>query len=246
VERDFVQDLPGWCASKVDLRPADILKNQIARHEAWLKGEAEDTPFLHIGEFALLFEKWLFERYLRSPHARLGCTPLEAYRREYGTPIVLDERSLDILPMRAEKRLVRRNGLELFECSRWYWSEKLVGREGTYVEVRWDPRDLGKVWVYTEEGFLCEALNLELLNFHPALEQLRQYKRMKRLQREIVFAQLELMHHAADDLLRICTGRRSKPRPERRKSDLPNQPETEPIFTSLAARDAWAMEQSDG
>jgi putative transposase len=249
VERDLVQDLPGWCASKVDLRPADILKVQVARHQAWMKGESTDTPFLHIAEFALLFEKWLYENYLRSPHARLGCSPLEAYRQEYGTPLVLAERSLDILLMRAERRLVRRNGLELFERSRWYWSEKLAGREGTYVEVRWDPRDLSKVLLYTDEGFLCEVFNLQLSNFHPTLEQLRQYKRMKKLQRDLVFAQLELMHIAADELLAVGTGKSKKPRPDR-ALDLPSaQPlagTPEPVFTSQAAREAWFEERTDG
>ena len=47
--------------------------------------------------------------------------------------MVLDERNLDILLMRAERRLVRRNGLELFERNRWYWSEKLAGREGFLI-----------------------------------------------------------------------------------------------------------------
>ncbi|MCI0623709.1 MAG: Mu transposase C-terminal domain-containing protein, partial [Acidobacteria bacterium] len=167
VERDLVQELPGWCGSKLALRPVDILKDQVRQHQAWLKGEAEETPFLHISEFALLFERWLHEHYTRRPHARLGCSPLEAYRQDYGSPVVPDERTLDLLLLRAEKRLVRRNGLELFERNRWYWSEKLLGREGTYVEVRWDPRDLGKVLVDTEEGFLCEAFNLELSSFHP-------------------------------------------------------------------------------
>ncbi len=249
VERDLVQDLPGWCASKVDLRPADILKVQVARHQAWMKGETADTPFLHIAEFALLFEKWLHENYLSTPHARLGCSPLEAYRREYGTPMVLDERSLDILLMRAERRLVRRNGLELFERSRWYWSEKLAGREGTYVEVRWDPRDLSKILVYTEAGFLCEAFNLQLSNFHPTLEQLRQYKRMKKLQRDLVFAQLELMHMAADELLAVGTGKSKKPRLDRALDPSLAQPMTgtpEPVFTSQAAREAWFEERNDG
>ena len=58
------------------------------------------------------------------------------------------------------------------------WSQKLVGWEGSYVEVRWDPRQLGKVLVHTEEGFLCEAFNLELASSHPSPEQLRQYKRL--------------------------------------------------------------------
>ena len=248
VERDFIQELPGWCGSKLALRPVDILKDQIRRHQAWLKGEAEETPFLHIAEFALLFERWLYEHYLRRPHARLGCSPLEAYRQDYGTPVVPDERTLDLLLLRAEKRLVRRNGLELFERNRWYWSEKLLGREGTYVEVRWDPRDLGKVLVYTENGFLCEAFNLELSSFHPSLEQLRQYKRMKKLQREVALAQLEMMHLAAEGLTTMdlaLPGRRRQFRRAPRAALAPQAAGNgqERVFTSLAAREAWEAEQ---
>jgi len=247
VERDFVQELPGWCGSKLDLRPVDILKDQISRHQAWLKGEVEETPFLHVSEFALLFEKWLYRQYLRTPHSRLGHAPLEAYRQEYGTPVVPDERTLDLLLMRAEKRLVRRNGLELFERNRWYWSEKLVGHEGTYVQVRWDPRQLGKVLVYTDKGFLCEAFNLELASFHPNLEQLREYKRMKKLQRDITFAHLELMHLAAEGLSTLDL---IADRPRRRRAlgtgvDSTQQLGTHgpaPIFTSQAAREAWEAE----
>lgn len=247
VERDFVQDLPGWCASKVDLRPVDILKDQVVRHQMWLKGETENTPFLHIAEFALHFEKWLYERYLRSPHSRLGRSPLEAYRREYGAPMVLEERGLDILLMRAERRLIRRNGLELFERNRWYWSEKLVGREGTHVGVRWDPRDLSKVLVYTKEGFLCEAFNLELSNFHPTLEQMRQYKRMKKLQRDLIYSQMELMHLAADDLLYAATGQTGRRKARRvKETSSPEQHVVEPIFTSQGEREAWLAEQTNG
>ena len=248
VERDFVQELPGWCGSKLALRPVDILKEQIHQHQAWLKGDAEETPFLHIAEFALLFERWLYEHYLRRPHARLGCSPLEAYRQEYGTPVVPDERTLDLLLLRAEKRLVRRNGLELFERNRWYWSEKLLGREGTYVEVRWDPRDLGKVLVYTEKGLLCEAFNLELSSFHPSLEQLRQYKRMKKLQREVALTHLESMHLAADGLTTLDLVREGR---RRREVRFPRTETAQPagghgqerVFTSLAAREAWQAEQ---
>jgi len=248
LERDFVQELPGWCGSKLDLRPVDILKDQIRRHQAWLKGEVEETPFLHIFEFALLFERWLYRHYLRTPHSRLGHAPLEAYRREYGTPVVPDERTLDLLLMRAEKRLVRRNGLELFERNRWYWNEKLLGHEGTYVQVRWDPRHLGKVLVYTDKGFLCEAFNLELASFHPNLEQLREYKRMKKLQRDIAFAHLELMHLAAEGLstLDLVAGGSRRRRALLSKGDSTQQLGTcgpTPIFTSQAAREAWEAEQ---
>ncbi len=117
------------------------------------------------------------------------------------------------------------------------------------MEVRWDPRNLGKVLVYTEEGFLCEAFNLELASFHPSLEQLREYKRMKKLQREVALAHLELMHLAADGLTAldlVREGRRRRPVRSLRAEIAPRAGSSNgqgPIFTSQAARETWEAEQ---
>ena len=263
VERDLVQELPGWCAHNPQARPTDILKPLVRQHEAWLAGDRDGTPFLHIAEFALRFEDWVHERYLRTPHARLGCSPLEAYDREYGSPVVPSERALDILLMRAERRVIRRNGIEMFERGRWYWAEELAGREGTCVEVRWDPRDLGKVLVYSVGGLLCEAKNQELLGFHATREQFERYKRMQRVQREVVMAHLALMHMAASDisLLEVATrpqetrihGRkRLKGEVEALAAESPialtgftgtSGTSAKPIFTSRAAKEAWERQQ---
>jgi len=258
VERDLIQELPGWCGNSPDTRPNDILKPLLKQHEQWREGKREETPFLHIAEFALKFEVWLHDRYLRTPHARLGCMPLEAYEKEYGHPVVPSERALDILLMRAERRLVRRNGIEMFERGRWYWAEELAGREGTYAEVRWDPRELGKVLIYTDQGFLCEARNQELLGFHATLDQFQAYKRMQRVQREVVMAHLALMHMAASDisLLELATRPEASVVPTRKR--LKDQIEAlatqspvsfslaktsaRPIFTSRAAKEAWERE----
>ena len=72
---------------------------------------------------------------------------------------------------------------------------------------------------------------------------------MKKLQRDLVFAQMELMHMAADELLAVGTGKSKKPRPERALDPSPAQPRAklpEPIFTSQAAREAWLVERNDG
>ena len=263
VERDLIQELPGWCGNSPETRPGDILKPLLRQHEDWLAGRREETPFLHVAEFALKFEAWLHERYLRTPHTRLGCMPLEAYERDYGHPVVPSERALDILLMRAERRLVRRNGIEMFERGRWYWAEELAGREGTYVEVRWDPRELGKILIYTDQGFLCEAKNQELLGFHATLEQFQAYKRMQRVQREVVMAHLALMHMAASDisLLELATKPEEAPLFSRKRlkgqiEELAAQspistsfalarssPLSKPIFTSRAQKEAWERQQ---
>jgi transposase InsO family protein len=260
VERDLLQELPGWCGNRPETRPTDILKPLLKQHEAWLEGKREETPFLHIAEFALKFEAWLHERYLRTPHTRLGCAPLEAYEHEYGNPVVTTERALDILLMRAERRLVRRNGIEMFERGRWYWAAELAGREGTYVEVRWDPRELGKILIYSDQGFLCEAKNQELLGFHATLDQFRAYKRMQRVQREVVMAHLALMHMAASDisLLELATKpeeaspftrKRLKGQIEELAGNSPISASialargSKPLFTSRAQKEAWEMQQ---
>ncbi len=262
VERDLIQELPGWCGNSPESRPADILKPLLKHHEAWLAGRREETPFLHIAEFAMKVEEWLHARYLRTPHTRLGCSPLEAYEREYGSPVVPSERSLDILLMRAERRMVRRNGIEMFERSRWYWAEELAGREGTAVEVRWDPRELGKILVYTDRGFLCEARNQELLGFHATLEQFERYKRMQRVQREVVMAHLALMHMAASDisLLEFATqpeagapfGRKrlkGKIQELAAQGPVPTSfsltgNSSKPVFTSRAQKEAWERQHA--
>lgn len=263
VERDLIQELPGWCGNSLEMRPTDILKPLLKQHEAWVEGKREETPFLHIAEFALGFEAWLHERYLRTPHTRLGCTPMEAYEREYGHPVVPAERALDILLMRAERRLVRRNGIEIFERGRWYWAEELAGREGTYVQVRWDPRELGKILIYTDRGFLCEAKNQELLGFHATLEQFQRYKRMQRVQRQVVMAHLAPMHMAASDisLLELATRPEEAPVFSRKRlkghiEELAAQSSvstsyalarssslSKPIFTSRAHNEAWERQQ---
>ena len=263
VERDLIQELPGWCADNSQSRPVDILKPLLKQHEQWRAGERAETPFLHIAEFALKFEAWLHDRYLRTLHTRLGCPPLEAYEREYDHPVVPSERALDILLMRAERRLVRRNGIEMFERGRWYWAAELAGREGTYGEVRWDPRELGKILIYTDQGYLCEAKNQELLGFHATQEQFQAYRRMQRVQREVVMAHLTLMHMAASDisLLELATKpaepalftrKRLKGQIQGLAAQIPlttscalsrGSTLSKPIFTSRAQKEAWEKQQ---
>jgi hypothetical protein len=133
--------------------------------------------------------------------------------------------------------------------------------------VRWDPRELGRILVYADRGFLCEARNLELLGFHATLEQFQRYKRMQQVQREVVMAHLALMHMAASDisLLELAT-KPEEASPFTRKR-LKGQIEelavqgpvsggfalarsNRPIFTSRAQKEAWEMQQgiipSDG
>jgi hypothetical protein len=98
------------------------------------------------------------------------------------------------------------------------------------------------------------------LGFHATLEQFQRYKRMQRVQREVVMAHLALMHMAASDisLLELAT-RPEEPAPFTRKRlkgkieelaaqgpistsfSLARTP-AKPIFTLRAAKEAWERE----
>jgi hypothetical protein len=125
--------------------------------------------------------------------------------------------------------------------------------------IRWDPRELGRILVYADRGFLCEAKNVELLGFHATLEQLQRYKRMQQVQREVVMAYLALMHMPASDasLLELATKPLEGPAFSRKRQkgqvealaaqspvsfSLPRTSATKPIFTSRAAEEAWERE----
>jgi hypothetical protein len=140
--------------------------------------------------------------------------------------------------MRAEGRLVRRNGIEMFGRDRWYWAAELAGREGAYVEPRSDPKELGKILIYTGQGFLREAKNQESLEVHATLEQFQACRCMQRVQRETVMANLNLMRTAATDisLLRLTT-KPEGPAPftrKRLKGQIQEPAGQTPLTTSVA------------
>jgi len=112
--------------------------------------------------------------------------------------------------------------------------------------------------VYTDQVYLCEAKNQELLGFHATLEQFEAYKRMQRVQQEVVMAHLALMHMAASDisLLELATRPQAQfPRKQLRGKiqELaamspvtlpPSRISAKPIFTSQAAKEAWERQQA--
>lgn len=101
------------------------------------------------------FEAWLAleiaGRYHRQTHRALGISPLAAWEAALQGGLVPslpgDARqfSLHFLPM--EVRSLRKDGIHLFNIR--YWSERLplIARPGDDLVVRYDPRNLGRIYV---------------------------------------------------------------------------------------------------
>jgi putative transposase len=106
------------------------------------------------------FEAWLAleiaGRYHRQTHRALGISPLAAWEAALKRGLVPslpgDARqfTLHFLPM--EIRGLRKDGIHLFNIR--YWSERLplIARPGDALVVRYDPRNLGRIYVLGRDG----------------------------------------------------------------------------------------------
>jgi putative transposase len=106
------------------------------------------------------FEAWLAleiaGRYHRQTHRALGISPLAAWeaalKRGLVPSLPADARqfTLHFLPM--EIRGLRKDGIHLFNIR--YWSERLplIARPGDDLVVRYDPRNLGRIYVLGRDG----------------------------------------------------------------------------------------------
>lgn len=110
------------------------------------------------------FEDWLHLeicRYHNTPHRALGRTPLAAWSDLGGDTAgrqVVDVDAFRSSFMPFEWRKLGRTGITLFEVR--YWNDafaSLIGRGKEKAQVRFDPRNLSKIWVQVDDGRMIEA-----------------------------------------------------------------------------------------
>lgn len=153
-----IERLIGTMMGKVHLLPGTTFSSIQAKGE-W---DPEKTAAMTLDEI----ERWLAHAiagvYHRELHRGIGTTPLAAWERGIlgdgdrpgrGAPVpVADARRfvLDFLPF--ERRLVRREGVFLHSIG--YWSDVLrtwIG-EPERMMVRYDPRDLSRIYLLAPDG----------------------------------------------------------------------------------------------
>ena len=110
------------------------------------------------------FEDWLYLeicRYHNTQHRALSRTPLAAWADlggdEAGRQVVdIDTFKISFLPF--EWRQLGRTGITLFSIG--YWSDafaSMLGRGKGKMMVKYDPRDLSRIWVVDEVGRVTSA-----------------------------------------------------------------------------------------
>ena len=149
-----IERLIGTMMGAVHLLPGSHFSNIFERGD--LDAEAEAVMTLRE------LETWLALEITGSYHARahrvLDTTPIAAWTAgvdETTTRMPTDLRQfmVDFLP--SEQRVLQRDGLHLFHIR--YWSDELrwlMGRENRKFTLKYDPRDLSRIFVVTDEGII--------------------------------------------------------------------------------------------
>jgi putative transposase len=178
-------------------------------------------------------EQWLTHAiagvYHRNQHRALNMPPLAAWKLGIlgdartpgcGEPVAVgDPRRLliDFLPM--QRRLVRREGVSLHSIH--YWSDVLtswIGEQEKMI-VRYDPRDLSRIYLLAPDGHyfdlsysnLCRP-PISLWEHRLALKRLREEGRAQ-VDETAIFRAIETMRHIADKaIVASKTARRQRER----------------------------------
>lgn len=160
---EWEKSLPGYCGANGKARPEK------------LAGEIKRGELLTLAQFTERMTEQI-EAYHRTEHSVLGSTPLAAWQEaEIVRP---HPRTLDLLLMRQKSVKVYHQGIKLH--GRHYWHDDLIFHMGHRVEVRFG-EELGRLLVFANGSFVCEALNDPAMRMGATHEDLAKLERRKKL-----------------------------------------------------------------
>lgn len=202
-----IERLIGTMMGAVHLLPGSHFSNIFERGD--LDAEAEAVMTLQE------LETWLALEITGSYHARvhsaLETTPSAAWavrtdEARLRMPADLRQFLVDFLP--SEQRVLQRDGLHLFHIR--YWSDELrwlMGRENRKFTLKYDPRDLSRIFVLTEDGII-EARPADLtrpaitLWEHRAARRALREEGSRSVDEELIFSTIEAQRDLVDGALR--------------------------------------------
>lgn len=175
-------------------------------------------------EFEAAFTLWIEQDYNDAIHRGRGMhqrSPHEVYFAERPSVTRVHDRDLALLMMRAsEPRVVGRNGISLFDRS--YHAPELFPLLGQRVYVRYDTRNIGRVYIFTMANeFVCTAERKELIAWGATQEDLRDAHRAKAQYRKTMANLADMAEQANGGVEAVA---RRKRRTESERTGRPTPP----------------------
>ena len=148
----------------------------IAKVEKDVKQMLERGELVSMEEFYQLWSKWLHEVYMNKRHKGLQeageewLTPRECFdnAERYVKPVPPKSQAT-VLMMESKSRFVMNIGIRLF--GREYRSQELCDYIGQTLDIKYDPNDMGTIYVFKDQKQVCEAYCQELLQIAPKVHQ---------------------------------------------------------------------------
>ncbi|MFZ5986693.1 MAG: Mu transposase C-terminal domain-containing protein [Bacillota bacterium] len=118
-------------------------------------------------EWKEIHDMYIDKNYNMAPHEGNGMddkSPYEVYHENLAEKRVAPKEVLRLFMMRTTRAIkVQRNGIRLFD--KYYWSPELIEYQGRQVYARYNPDSIDMLYIYSssDDIFLCEAYNNELL-----------------------------------------------------------------------------------
>lgn len=242
-----VERLIGTMMGAVHLLPGSHFSNIFERGD--LDAEAEAVMTLDELETWLALE--ITGSYHVRLHSALETTPAAAWVGRADAPRLrmpadLRRFLVDFLP--SEQRVLQRDGFHLFHIR--YWSDELrwlMGQDSRKCTVKYDPRDLSRIFVLTEEGII-EARPADLTRPAITLWEHRAARRALReagrrsVDEEMIFQTIEAQRNLVDSAARQtkATGRH-----QARRAHLERGPMID-VTPDEQAREALPAPQTKG
>ena len=160
---DLLELMPGYIGHNVAAREAIRARESFADRLFKKGGKCEIQ--LNAEGLQLFCDDWC-QAYAGRVHSELGRSPLARLASAQGwvKREIENERALDVLLAEAPRggaRTVEKKGIRLF--SRWFIAPELADIPRQRVQVRFDPADFGRLYVFDGEGaFICRAEAPEL------------------------------------------------------------------------------------
>ena len=242
-----IERLIGTMMGAIHLLPGSHFSNIFERGD--LDAEAEAVMTLRE------LETWLALEITGSYHARvhsaLEITPSAAWATRVDEarlriPADLRQFLVDFLP--SEQRVLQRDGLHLFHIR--YWADELrwlMGRESRKFTLKYDPRDLSRIFVLTESGII-EARPADLTRPAITLWEHRAARRALReagrhsVDEELIFRTIEAQRDLVDTAVRQTKATR---RHQARRAHLAPRRMID-VTPDDAARDALPALEEEG
>ncbi len=141
-----------------------------------IKGMLERGELMNLDEFYQAWSKWLHEVYMVRKHGGLKkageewLTPLSCFENAERYEKAVPPRSYaTMLMMKSENRFVKNIGIQLM--GKEYRSDELCDFIGQKVDIKYDPEDMGTIYVFQKGRKVCEAYCQELLQIAPKVPQ---------------------------------------------------------------------------